>query len=185
MKQTISKISLIAILVVFAVTLTGCGKAIDSGDSTVEEMKFTEKNHRHLRNVVPEPKLEDSLERRNLVKYLLYWNDQDRLSYIYLMSRSGTVIGHYVIKGKVTYCSSKLTTRNQICEVGGYRKGAGYTRHIIESPGLDGSYGPSEDAIFFFTVENPDVPVVWKGDYLVSGVPMNITTKPVLVRTIE
>ena len=64
--------------------------------------------------------------------------------------------------------------------------GAGENRyHVVESPGLDGSYGPSEDAIFFFTAENPDVPVIWKGDYLVSGVPMNIRTQPVLVREVK
>ncbi len=163
----------------------GCGRAIETGDTTMAEMELTEKNQERLIEARPAPELDDSLERQNLIKYLEYWNNPDRMSYIYLMSRSGTVIGHYTIKGKITFCCSKLTTRDQILEVGTGASGAGRTRHTVESPGLDGSYGPSEDAIFFFTTENPDVPVVWKGDYLVSGVPMSINTKPVLVRQIK
>jgi len=182
MKKSIFTINFLAMLLVFSVLLVGCSDKPDTGDSTREEMEFTEKNQQVLRDAQPEPKLKDSLERANLAKYLRYWNNPDRLSYIYLFSRSGTVIDHYVIKGKVTYCRSKLTTRDQII----YTKYRGTPfASAIESPGLDGSYGPSEDAIFFFTTENPDVPIVWRGDYLVSGVPMNISTKPVLVRSIE
>jgi hypothetical protein len=167
-------------VVLAAILMTSCIENIKTGKTTKQEMEFTEKNQERLMASVPAPVLKDSLERRNLVKYLDYWNNADRLSYLYLLSRSGTVVGHYVIKGKITYCSSKLTTREQVITVGG-----SYSRHVVESPGLDGSYGPSEDAIFFFTAENPDVPVVWKGDYLVSGVPMNISTKPVLVRNVK
>lgn len=184
-KSTFRTLFTIVILLATSTCIIGCRKASGTGKSTVAEMKLTEKNHQKMRKIVPEPELEDSLERRNLSKYLRYWNNPDRLSYIYLMSRSGTVITHHVIKGKVTYCRSKLTTRDQVIEIGGQTYAAGATRHAIESPGLDGSYGPSEDAIFFYPVENPDIPVVWKGDYLVSGYPMSITTQPVLVRKIE
>ena len=175
--------TIILLLVVgLVVFVSGCSDKPDTGDTTRAEMEFTEKNQERLITVVPPPELDDSLERRSLSKYLKYWNNPNRESYIYLLSRSGTILSHYVIKGKVTYCSSKLTTRDQII----YTKYRGNPfASKIESPGLDGSYGPSEDAIFFFTVENPDVPIIWKGDYLVSGVPLQLTTQPVLVRTIE
>ncbi len=180
------------ILCVAMAVAVGCEEettdAPTTGKSTMEEMSLTEVNHQRLMKAVPAPALKDSLERRNLVKYLEHWNNPTRLSYLYLVSRSGTVLAHYVIVGKITYCSSKLTTRDQLVESPFVRmySGSGVNRTSkIESPGLDGSYGPSEDAIFFFTAENPEVPVVWKGDYLVSGVPMTLTTQPVLVRTIE
>lgn len=176
-----NEVFLLVILCVLAFGF-GCSDKPDTGESTKDEMEFTEKTYQRLLKAVPAPQLKDSLERRNLVKYLTYWNNPNRLSYIYLISRSGTVLSHYVIKGKVTYCSSKLTTRDQIVHTKSYGKGFA---NIIESPGLDGSYGPSEDAIFFFTAENPDVPVLWKGDYLISGIPLKITTQPILVRKIE
>lgn len=192
MKRTLITICLTIFLICCSGN-NGCDRretkdAPDTGKSTKQEMTFTEETHTRLIKAVPPPRMTDSLERRNLVKYLSYWNNPNRLSYIYLLSRSGTVVGHYVIKGKVTYCSSKLTTRDQLVPapfIDTYNGAGGNITSIIESPGLDGSYGPSEDAIFFFVAENPDVPVIWKGDYLVSGVPMNLTTKPVLVRTIE
>jgi hypothetical protein len=175
---------LIMLALASAITLVGCGKGVDTGETTLEEMEFTEKNQDRLTKAVPNPELKDSLERRNLAKFNLYWNKSDRISYIYLISRTGTVMGHYTIVGKITYCSSKLTTREQVLELGhGSRMGS--SRHVVESPGLDGTYGPSEDAIFFYTQENPEVPVIWKGDYLVSGVPMNITTQPVLVQKLN
>ena len=174
-----------AALVVFSVLLlASCGEMIDTGDTTKKEMELTEKNHEKLIKAVPAPQLKDSLERRNLVKYLQYWNKDDRLSYMYLISQTGQVIAHYTIKGKVTYCSSKLTTRDQVLAVR-VTSGGDRHSHVIESPGLDGSYGPSEDAIFFFTAENPSVPVVWKGDYLVSGVPLNLQSKPILIQKVD
>lgn len=186
------RVMICAVLGVLVVGIIGCENDDGSetpvtGKSTKAEMTLTEENHQRLVKAVPAPKLKDSLERRNLVKFLEYWNNPSRLSYIYLVSRSGTVIAHYVIKGKVTYCCSKLTTRDQLVEapfVSTYSNSGINKTSKIESPGLDGSYGPSEDAIFFFTAENPDVPVLWKGDYLVSGVPMNLQTKPILLRTV-
>lgn len=173
--------------ILLTVLLIGCGvstsDAPTTGKSTMQEMTHTEENHQRLKKRRPAPTMDDSLERANLIKYLKYWNNASRLSYIYLLSRAGSVVGYYTIVGKVTYCSSKLTTRDQLVEAPFYDTGNGAGGNVtckIESPGLDGSYGPSEDAIFFFTQENPDVPVVWKGDYLVSGVPMKINTTPVL-----
>ena len=182
-------------IVVLTMFAGGCwstedNDAPDTGASTKKEMTLTEENHKRLVKAVPAPKMTDSQERRQLKKYLEYWNNPNRLSYIYLMSRSGTIISYYTIKGKVTYCRSKLTTREQLVKSPFYYKYSSGSSSVnltsaIESPGLDGSYGPSEDAIFFFTSENPDVPIQWKGDYLISGVPLNIRTQPVLVRNIN
>mgnify|MGYP003976165383 CR=1 FL=1 len=189
--KNVKNVLLVLCLMSVVFVIVGCkkktGDAPKTGKSTMEEMTLTEKNHQRLRKANPEPKLDSSLERANLIKYLDYWNNPNRASYIYLLSRSGTVLSHYVIKGKVTYCRSKLTTRDQLVEAPFYDDDNGAGGNLtssIESPGLDGTYGPSEDAIFFFTTENPDVPVVWKGDYLVSGVPMSLTTQPILFRTI-
>jgi hypothetical protein len=130
----------------------------------------------------PPPKLQNSLERENLKRYLEEINRDDKISYIYLINY-GKVMSFYTVKGKVTYCSSKLTTRDQILEVGNHMSKGGITRHAVESPGLDGSYGPSEDAIFFWTTEG--VLVQWKGDYLWCTEPLKLTTPAALVRNID
>jgi len=193
MRNQIGIMALLCLMTMIVIGVNGCGIATDdaptTGKSTMAEMTATEQGHQRLIKARPIPKMTDSLERKNLIKYLQYWNSDSRISYMYLLSRAGTVVGYYTIVGKITYCRSKLTTQDQLVEAPFHdsRNGAGGNITCrIESPGLDGSYGPSEDAIFFFTQENPDVPVVWKGDYLVSGVPMKINTTPVLgVREIK
>lgn len=171
---------LFAIMGLFLISCGGSG--IDTGDTTKEEMEFTEKNQVRLIKSVPPPELQTSLERINLKRYLQEINKEDRISYIYLISY-GKVMAFYTLKGKVTYCSSKLTTRDQVIEVGTHRSSGGFSRHVVESPGLDGSYGPSEDAIFFWTTEG--VLVQWRGDYMWCSEPLKMTTPPELVRQIK
>jgi hypothetical protein len=179
----LKKLSLL-LLICYTLLFVGCIEVPDTGKSTIAEMEFTEKNQVRLTNSDPNPKLQTSLERKNLVKYLNYWNKDNRQSYLYLLANTGATIGYYNIIGKVTYCGSKLTTREQAL---GLKTDVGNIPDVylaVESPGLDGSYGPSEDAIFFFTVENPDVPVVYKGDYLVSGVPLTLSVEPLLIASV-
>lgn len=171
-----------ALLAVFSLTpLMGCRDSnIDTGKTTIAEMEHTERNQSRLLKSQPPPHLKASLERANLINYLSDINKEDRISYIYLINY-GKVMAHYTLKGKVTYCSSKLTTRDQIMSLG--NTASHFTRHVIESPGLDGSYGPSEDAIFFYTTEG--ILIQWKGDYLWSFEPLKLTTPPQLVRQIK
>ncbi len=179
--NTKTLIQTIVLAMVGCFLITGCGKAVDTGDTTMKEMEMTERNQERLLKSTPPPQLNNSLERENLKHYLEEINQADRISYVYLIDY-GKVMAFYPIKGKVTYCSSKLTTRDQILEVGGRASRGGISRHEVESPGLDGSYGPSEDAIFFWTTEG--VLVQWKGNYLWATEPLKLSTPPALVRTI-
>jgi hypothetical protein len=176
------KLMTIVTLCVLAMGMISCGKALDTGQTTIDEMEMTERNQERLLKSTPPPEMKNSLERENLVKYLKEINREDRISYIYLISY-GKVMAFHTVKGKVTYCSSKLTTRDQVVEVGDGSTGAGRTRHTMESPGLDGSYGPSEDAIFFWTTE--EVLVQWRGDYMWLTEPLQLSTPPAMVRMIE
>jgi len=170
-------------IMILGMFLTSCTDDINTGNTTKAEMEFTEQNQERLTKSAPPPKLQNSLERVNLVRYLNEINREDRVSYIYLINY-GKVMAFYTIKGKVTYCSSKLTTRDQIITLGqGASKRGPVTRHVVESPGLDGSYGPSEDAIFFWTTEG--VLVQWRGDYMWCGEPLKLSTPPELVRQVK
>ena len=163
--------------------LASCRDDVKTGDTTKAEMEFTEKNQERLIKSVPPPQLQTSLERVNLKRYLEEINREDRISYIYLIDY-GKIMAFYTIKGKVTYCSSKLTTRDQIITLGvGASTRGPATRHVVESPGLDGSYGPSEDAVFFWTTEG--VLVQWRGNYMWCSEPLKMTTPPALVRQVK
>lgn len=153
------------------IAAVGCND--DTGKSTKVEMEQTEQNHQRLVKAVAPPQLSTSAERINLKRRLERWNDENKISYIYLINR-GIIVAHYVVKGKVSSVNSKLTTQQQI--VSGRYHG---TSHAIESPALDGSYGTNGNAIFFFITNGAYVE--WSGHYLLFDKPMRLSQKPLLV----
>ena len=160
---------------VLTLILSGCGTG-DTGKSTLQEMKLTEDNHQRLIKAVPPPRLTTSAERINIKRRLERWNDENKLSYIYLIDK-GIIVANFVVKGKVSSVNSKLTTQQQIIEV----KQTEIRNHtqVVESPALDGSYGTNGDAIFFFIANGAYVE--WSGTYLLFDKPMTLSQKPLLL----
>lgn len=147
-----------------------------TNDRTQEqEANLTEENQERLILACPPPKLDKSLERENLKKRLLRFNDENKVSYIYLISY-GKVMSFHTIKGKVSSVNSKLTTGEQLT-----RRHTRGGRHVVESPQLDGSYGTNGDAVFFITTEG--VYVEWNGEYMLCDQPLKMSTPPALIYT--
>ena len=164
-------------LVVIGTGMAGCGGE-QTGKSTRAEMELTESNHQRLTKAVPPPQLSTSAERINLKRRLERWNDENKLSYIYLIDR-GIIVANFVVKGKVSSVNSKLTTQQQIVEI----TETNITNHtqVVESPALDGSYGTNGDAIFFFIANGAYVE--WSGTYLLFDKPMTLRQEPLLLAT--
>jgi len=157
------------------------------GVSQKAEAEATEANHQRLMKAVPVPRLETSQERKNLVRRLDVFNNENKISYIYLIS-FGKVMTFYTVKGKVSSVNSKLTTGEQIVPSEECKKDVSWDNEsacyqTVESPQLDGSYGTNGNAIFFFTTE--DVYVEWNGEYMLADQPLRLATPPALIRTIE
>lgn len=146
-----------------ALILTGC-KSNSNAQTTGQAQ--TEQAYKQQSEAVPYPadQLKDSLERRNVRAKLLQENKPDAVGYVYLQS-FGKVLGYYVIKGKVSSNNSQMTTDNLIvkpCD--------GCDRYVVNAPGDDGSYGPNEPGVFFFTTEG--VMVKTDLDYIYSTQPI-------------
>lgn len=172
---------LLAFLMLFS--LIGCNDDEETGGGTAqkEEMKITNINQLRLQTATPPPMIERSLERENLKERLIRFNDENKVSYIYLLSDMGSVITFFPIKGKVSSVNSMLTTTEQII-----RNPRGYSEGwvaVISSPDLDGSYGSNGDAIFFFTTEG--VYCEWNGRYFLCDRPLKLTTAPLLIYDTE
>ena len=138
------------------------------------ESRQTEKNQRKLEKTQPAPQIDYSVERANLQERINRWNDPNKISYIYLLSDTGTCISYMPIKGKVSSVNSKLTTEDQIV-YNYYRDNT----QVVNSPDLDGSYGSNGDAIFFFTTKGEYVE--WNGKYFLSDEPIRLTQEPLMV----
>lgn len=173
------KVFLISILL-GSLILTGC----DYKESTSQiEQNKTEENQSKLLEVQPPVKLNWSLERENINKRTNLWNDENKISYIYLVDY-GKVMAFYTIKGKVSSVNSQITNPEQLAvsrkeTYGSYE----YVNGVLSSPAEDGSYGTNGDGIFFFTTDG--IYVEWAGNYMLADQPLSMTTPPALYREIK
>lgn len=193
----ISVIGLVLLAIFFSpkarAATSGCGGWFEPScaeqGTQGKEQQATEDTQKRLLQAVPVPSnITTSQERKNLVRRLQTFNDENKISFIYLVSY-GKVMAFYTVKGKVSSVSSYLTTSEQLVDANGNQcdksdeDSYGGSCYIVESPDLDGSYGTNGDAIFFFTTE--DAYVEWKGEYMVSDQPLKLSTQPELIREIK
>lgn len=172
MKKTAAAIAALLMLV----ALTACTEKTPTSNAQKEGQKQTEQAYKQQSAAVPYPadKLRDSLERRNLRERLLRQNDADKLGYVYILS-FGKFIGYYTIKGKVSSTQSQMTT-DQLVVKSDF--GEGWESQVVSAPGDDGSYGPNEPGVFFFTTEGAMVQV--STDYIYSDQPVAVGGIPEL-----
>jgi hypothetical protein len=158
----------IATALLLAFTLAGCSDASDPS-AQQKGQADTEQAFKQQSSAVPYPvsQLTDSLERRNIRERLLRTNKPNQIAYVYLLGDTGTYIGYYVIKGKVSSTQSQMTT-DQLISWGSNSSGSG----VVNAPGDDGSYGANENGIFFFSVEGVMVETDMR--YVVSDAPLNV-----------
>ena len=86
----------------------------------------------------------ESLEVKNLKQKKLREEDPNLLSYVYIFSTTGTPIGFWVAKGKVSSSASQIGPETEIVYGGG-------NGNVVDSAKDDGSYGPGDPGIFFYT----------------------------------
>lgn len=165
MKKTIVLLMILCSILVLA----ACGGNV----SQREEQAISETRQQRLLAAQPPPEIVYSLERENLIKRTVRFNDPNKISYIYMLSDMGQIYAFYTIKGKVSSVNSALTTPDQIV----WRSGGGSI--AVASPQEDGSYGSNGDAIFFYTTE--DVYVEWNGKYLLADQPLQLTEQPLMI----
>lgn len=170
---------LLTLLVFVTYWVPGCNSP-STPSSYEKEAKDTEENQQRLIRAVPPPKLQTSLERKNIARRLERINRENVTSYIYLINY-GKVMAYYVISGKPSSLNSFMTPMEQLVE----RPGGAQTRQwmTLEAPDQDGSYGKNVEGVFFFTTEG--VYVEWKGDYLWCDQPLKISQPPELIQVVE
>lgn len=127
--------------------------------------------------------IEYSLERYNLIRRAYWVNGQREkanalvcqiekpLGYIVLFS-GNTVVGNFVVDGKVSSLNSYLTPDSEYYEQqygsNGYSCGDG-NAWLAD---IDGSYGENDNGIFFFTPDGKYIE--FTGTYLYSDIPFEV-----------
>lgn len=164
---------------------TPCASPTPAANSLQESNSITQT----VATNVPIPKLTTSSERKNVAKRAELFNNEDKISYIYLVSY-GKVMAFYTVKGKVSSLRSYMSPTEKLIDGNGdncrnnWVTNAGYTPcYTVSAPDIDGTYGENVEGIFFFTTEGAYVE--WKGEYMMSDQPLKLTTQPELIREIK
>lgn len=176
--MTSKRVALIAAPVLFMLlTAETCGGGETKSNAADRSRQVTETYQQRLETAVPYPleAMKDSIERRNLKERLLRFNKPDKIGYVYLLATTGQVVAFYTIKGKISSTQSQLTASDAVQCPGPRERGCVTT----QLPGDDGSFGPNEDGVFFFTTEN--VMVQWNGPFVYADAPLKVSSAPVLV----
>lgn len=191
MKKRFSYGDLLIIVVVIAIiSMIVNGRMADAGggpgNTALQESNQITST---IRDNVPVPKLTTSSERKNVAKRAELFNNEEKISYIYLVSY-GKVMAFYTVQGKVSSLRSYMTPVEQIvdrygtpCAYGQINEDCHLGTHIVSAPDIDGTYGENVEGIFFFTTDGAYVE--WKGEYMMSDQPLKLATPPALVREIN
>jgi hypothetical protein len=169
------KIAIIGVSAALVFGLAACSESTPSTSAQKEGQAVTEQAFDQQSKAVPYPvaELKDSLERQNLRDRLLRTNKPEAIGYVYLMN-FGQIVGYYTVKGKVSSTNSQMTT-DQLIIKDCNNNGNGCYSSVVNAPGDDGSYGPNEQGIFFFTTEGAMVTTsldyIWADNQIAIDVP--------------
>lgn len=166
------KIITLLMVITMIFSLSACGEP--SGQH--QDMVSTLDTVSDLQERQPTPTdLDFSLERYNLIRRAYWVNGQREkaaavvcqvekpLGYIVLFTESGSVVGRFVVDGKVSSLNSYLTPDSEAYS-------SEYQLDWVAD--VDGSYGENDAGIFFFTPDGKYVE--WTGTYLYSDIPFEV-----------
>lgn len=113
----------------------------------------------------------ESLECKNLKERERRNSQPNAIGYVYLYNFDGSVKGYFTIKGKVSSTQSQMAPMDVL--VDGCQRSGEDCPAPMEAAGDDGSFGPNEQGIFFFTTEG--TMVTYSGEYVLSDAPLKLS----------
>lgn len=171
-------------IVVMVSMLVGCSVAVEA-DGTTQDKASTINIANKLSANQPTPTdIDYSLERYNLIRRAYWVNGQREkantlvcgitkpLGYIVLFTESGSVVGKFVVDGKVSSLNSYLSPDSEWYEQEYWSDGDSARCANDWLADVDGSYGENDNGIFFFDVQGNYIE--WTGTYLYTDIPMEI-----------
>lgn len=189
------KVLCIVMVLGMVLLLAACDDIEASGTSV--DVNKTQQVASNLAQNQPTPSdIDYSLERYNLIKRAYWVNGQREkanalpcqivkpLGYVVLFTESGSVVGSFIVDGKVSSLNSYLTPDSEYYEKNTTcRSGYTATTPLVDDyankwlADVDGSYGENDNGIFFFTPDGKYIE--WTGTYLYSDIPF-VVADPIL-----
>ena len=179
--------TIVVLCTIVCMCCTGCDYEYEESGSK-QDAAATMKTAGTLKENQPTPTdIDYSLERYNLIRRAYWVNGQREkanavicqvtkpLGYIVLFTESGSVVGRFVVDGKVSSLNSYLTPDSEYYEKDMAWSNGNDNQRAVDRysnkwiADVDGSYGENDAGIFFFTPDGKYVE--WTGTYLYSDIP--------------
>lgn len=143
------KIATILVALATAFALSGCIEEEPKSDGQQKENKSRQSNYDRLVNAQPAETMNYSPTRETKNFWIRTWNEENKLSYVYLMNGQGEVFGYFILEGlPVSYCTS-LIPPYQIKRGDGGSNG-GYQYNVVPGPSVDGTYSSGSNCNAFY-----------------------------------
>jgi hypothetical protein len=125
------KILVALVAALMLVFVAGCEPPPD--DAEERERQTQEENHANLQSNQPAETMDYSPTREGINYWINTWEEEGKLSYVYLLASNGQKIGYYVLEGlPISYCAS-LTPTQRI-----ETKGVNDAAVVVQNPSMDG-----------------------------------------------
>jgi hypothetical protein len=164
-RKLVLAIAAAAIVAVITVALPGCSNNNEAATNA------TQARQDKAAKIVLCGDANDSLECKNLKERERRNSQPSAIGYVYLYNFDGSVKGYFTIKGKVSSTQSQMGAMDIIADA--CLNTTDYCPEVMEAAGDDGSFGPNESGIFFFTTEG--VMVTYSGEYVLSDGPLKLS----------
>lgn len=106
-------------------------------NAQAREAASKDRTYQDLVNGQPAKTMQYSNTRETINKWIERWDEPGKLSYVYLQSTDGTLLGYYILKGlPVSYCVG-LTPPYEWVDIPGDGSGVKTT---VQAPSVDGAY---------------------------------------------
>lgn len=160
-----NRVKPLAAALIATLALAGCTEESSSSQKAKEDRE------QKASSVILCGAANDSLECKNLKERERRNSLPNAIGYVYLYNWDGSVKGYFTIKGKVSSTQSQMAPMDVL--VDGCNRSGEDCPQAMEAAGDDGSFGPNESGIFFFTTEG--VMVTYSGEYVLSDAPLKLS----------
>lgn len=161
--------------IILSLVLTATNESCISNSSYQDTQNTISAANKLASNQATPTDIDYSLERYNLIRRAYWVNGQREkanslvcsiekpLGYVVLFSDAGSIIGKFIVDGKVSSLNSYLSPDSE------YYESSSYNEWVAD---IDGSYGENDAGIFFFDIQGNYVE--WTGTYLYTDIPMSV-----------
>jgi hypothetical protein len=116
----------------------------------------------------------ENAEIENIKARITLTSQPGLVGYVVLFNEAGQPVYYTAVKGKITSGAKRLTPPDRS---GSW--GAGQNNVVRQAPSDEGTWGSSNEYIFFWTPEGTYIQ--WAGKYLYSDKPIRLKIEPVVV----